>query len=446
MKILIKGGRVISPHIPDVGPPAETPQAPPASQAVDAVMDVLIDGSAIVKIAKNISAPTAKRIDAEGMVVAPGFVDMHTHLREPGREDEETIESGSRSGVKGGYCALVPMANTDPVGDNVEVINFLNAQAEKFAWSHIYPVGAVTRGLKGEAITEIGEFKEAGVVALSDDGRPVSNSKILTLALEYAGMFNLPIISHCEDLHLTDGGCMNEGLNATILGLPGMPAAAEEVMVARDIALARFTGGRVHIAHLSCARSVELVRQAKIEGVKVTAETAPHYFSLTDDAVKTYDTNAKMNPPLRTTEDVEAVRQGLRDGTIDAIATDHAPHTHVEKEVAFIDAPFGIVGLETCLPLVMTKLVEEHVLTLPQAIAKLTLGPARILGLPMGKIEAGARADITVFDPSAEHVVDTNSFECKCRNSPFNGWRLKGRAVHVIVAGQLRLHDGRLAG
>ncbi len=435
MKIFIKGGRVIDPGA----------ESGPAS-GIDAIMDVLIEDSIIAKIGKNIASPKAKLVDASGLVVSPGFIDMHTHLREPGREDEETIASGSRSGIKGGFCALAPMANTNPVADNVEVINFLNAQAEKSAWTHIYPVGAVTHGLEGKTITEIGEFKEAGVVAISDDGRPVTDSKVFSLALEYASMFNLPIISHCEDLHLTEGGCMNEGLNSTILGLPGMPSAAEEVMVARDIALARFTGGSVHIAHVSCARSVEHIRRAKLEGVRVTAETAPHYFSLTDDAVKTYDTNAKMNPPLRTAEDVAAVKEGLRDGTIDAIATDHAPHTHVEKEVAFIDAPFGIVGLETCLPLVITRLVDEGVLSLAQAIAKLTLGPARILNLPMGKIEAGARADITVFDPSHTFAVDTSAFECKCRNSPFNGWHLKGRAMHVIVAGQIRLQDGRLVG
>jgi dihydroorotase len=443
VKILIKGGRVVNP--PGIEKQAE-PKSAEAAPVLDAVMDVLVDGSTIAKIGKNITAPAAKKIDAAGLVVAPGFIDMHTHLREPGREDEETVESGSRSGLKGGYCALTPMANTDPVADNVEVINFLNAQAEKYAWTHINPVGAVTRGLKGETITEIGEFKEAGVVAISDDGQPITNSRIMMLALEYASMFDLPIISHCEDSDLTEGACMNEGLNSTILGLPGMPATAEETMAARDIALARLTGGRVHIAHVSCARTVELVRRAKKEGVNVTAETAPHYFSLTDDAVRTYDTNAKMNPPLRTAEDVEAIKQGLHDGTIDAIATDHAPHTHVEKEVAFIDAPFGIVGLETCLPLILTKLVEEGVLTLPEAIAKLTLGPARILGLPMGKIEAGVRADITVLDPACEITVDTGKFESKCRNSPFNGWRLKGQAVHVVVAGQLRLHDGQLVG
>ncbi|UCD58459.1 MAG: dihydroorotase [Candidatus Hydrogenedentota bacterium] len=429
MKILIKNGRVIDP-----------------ASGTDVIMDVLIERSVIAKMGKNISSPKAKRIDANGLVVAPGFIDMHTHLREPGREDEETIETGSRGGVKGGFCALVPMANTDPVVDNVEVINFLKAQAEKSGWTHIYPVGAVTRGLEGKVITEIGEFKEAGAVAISDDGRPIADSKVVSVALECASMFGLPIISHCEDPYLTEGGCMNEGPTSRALGLPGLPSAAEEIMVARDIALARLTGGRVHIAHASCARSVELVRNAKREGLAVTAETAPHYFSLTDDAVKAYDTNAKMNPPLRTADDVEAIKEGLRDGTIDAIATDHAPHTAHEKGVAFVDAPFGIVGLETCLPLVMTKLVGEGVLTLSEAVSKLTVGPARILNLPTGKIEVGARADITVFDPSCESVVNADAFECKCRNSPFDGWHLRGRAVHVIVGGRLRLHDGRLVG
>jgi dihydroorotase len=429
VNILIKNGRVIDP-----------------SSGTDAVLDVLIEGSVIAEIGKNVSSPNAKRLDARGLVVAPGFIDMHTHLREPGREDEETIESGSRSGVVGGFCALVPMANTDPVADSVDVINFLNRQAEKSAWTHIYPVGAVTRGLEGKNLTEIGALKEAGAVALSDDGHSITDAEVLSMAFECANMYGLPIISHCEDPALSGNGCMNEGLKSKALRLPGMPGAAEEVMVARDIALARLTGARVHIAHVSCARSVELIRSAKREGVGVTAETAPHYFSLTDDAVETSGANAKMNPPLRTADDVEAVKEGLRDGTIDAIATDHAPHTQAEKECAFTDAPFGVVGLETCLPLVMTKLVAGGVLTLPEAVSKMTLGPARILNLPMGRLEAGARADVTVFDPSAEFVVDTDKFECKCRNSPFDGWRLKGRAVHVVVGGRLRLHDGRLVG
>ncbi len=427
MNILVKGGRVIDP-----------------ASGTDAVMDVLIEGSVIAEIGKNLSSSNAKRLDARGLIVAPGFIDMHTHLREPGREDEETIESGSRSGVAGGFCALVPMANTDPVADSVDVIKFLNAQAEKSAWTHIYPVAAVTRGLEGKDLTEIGALKEAGAVALSDDGHPITDAEVLSVALECANMYGLPIISHCEAPALSGNGCMNQGAVAARLGLPGIPPAAEETMVERDIALARRTGGRLHIAHVSCAGSVEHIRSAKREGVKVTAETAPHYFTLTEDAVETSGANAKMNPPLRTADDVEALKEGLRDGTIDAIATDHAPHTQAEKECAFADAAFGIIGLETCLPLVVTKLVDGGVLTLSEAVSKMTVGPARILDLPMGRLEAGARADVTVFDPSAEFVVDAEKLECKCRNSPFDGWRLKGRAVHVVVGGRLRLHDGRL--
>jgi len=272
----------------------------------------------------------------------------------------------------------------------------------------------------------------------------VTDAKVFSVALECADMYDLPIISHCEDPILAEGGCMNEGPICTRLGLNGIPAAAEETMVARDIELARRAGGRLHIAHVSCARSVEHIRAAKREGLRVTAETAPHYFSLTDEAVQEIGTNAKMNPPLRTAADVEAIKEGLRDGTIDAIATDHAPHSQAEKAVDFADAPFGIVGLETCLPLVMTELVDEGALTLPEAIAKLTIGPARILGLPMGRLEPGARADITVFDPSVEFTVDASDFESKSRNTPFDGRRLKGRAMHVIVAGRPRLRDGRL--
>ena len=427
MKILIKNGRVIDP-----------------ASGTDAVMDVLVDGSIVAQIAENISAPGAECIDAGGLVVAPGLIDMHTHLREPGFEHKETIETGSRSGVKGGFCALVPMANTDPVADSVEVIELINKLARESAWTHIYPVAAVTRGLKGKELVQIGDLKDAGAVALSDDGRPVADGEVFSVALECANMYGLPIISHCEDLSLTKGGCMHEGEVSASLGLKGIPAEAEETMVARDIALARLAGGRLHIAHVSCARSVEHIRAAKREGLRVTAETAPHYFSLTDEAVQESGTNAKMNPPLRTAADVEAIKEGLGDGTIDAVATDHAPHTTAEKEVDFSEAPFGIVGFETCLPLVITKLVDEGVLTLPEAIAKLTLAPARILNLPMGRLKAGARADITVFDPAAEVSVDANRFESRSRNTPFDGWRLRGRAMHVIVAGRPKLRDGRL--
>jgi dihydroorotase len=427
MKLIIKNGRVID----------------PASET-DGVMDVLINDSVIAEIAENISAPDAEIIDAGGLVVAPGFVDMHTHLREPGFEHKETIETGSRSGIMGGYCALVPMANTDPIADCVGVINQVMASAKKSAGTHIYPVAAVTLGQKGEDLVQIGDLKEAGVVALSDDGRPVMDGEVLAVALECADIYGLPIISHCEDPTLAAGGCMHEGSVSANLGVRGIPAAAEETMVARDIDLLRRAGGRLHIAHVSCAGSVEHVRAAKSEGLTVTAETAPHYFTLTDEAVQKCGANAKMNPPLRTAADVDAVKEGLRDGTIDAIATDHAPHADSEKAVGLADAPFGIVGLETALSLVITQLVDEGVLTLCQAIARLTLEPAKILNIPMGRLQPGARADITVFDPTAEVVIDANRFESKGRNTPFDGRRLKGQAMHVIVAGEIKLRDGQL--
>lgn len=427
MEILITGGRVID----------------PASE-IDEILDVLVRDSVVAEIGPGISAPNAEPLDADGLVVAPGFVDMHAHLREPGYEAKETIETGSRSGIKGGYCALTPMANTNPIADSVEIINHVKDRAEKSAWTHIYPVAAVTLGLEGKDLAEIGKLKEAGVVALSDDGRPVMDSGVFSVALECAAMYDLPIISHCEDPHLAAGGSMNEGATSKELGYKGIPHSAEENMVERDIELARKANGRLHIAHVSCAGSVELIRAAKSEGVQVTAETAPHYFCLTDEAVKESGANAKMNPPLRTARDVEAIKYGFRDGTIDAIATDHAPHTPEEKARPFEEAPFGIVGLETCLPLVITKLVDEGALPLAEAIARLTIVPARILNLPMGKIEAGARADITVFDPSREIQVDAGAFESKGRNTPFSGWRLKGRAIHVIVAGRIRLRDGHL--
>ena len=427
MKLLLKNGRIIDP-----------------ASGTDAIMDVLVEGSVVVEIAAAISAAEAEIIDADGLVVAPGFIDMHTHLREPGFEHKETIETGSRAGIMGGYCALAPMANTNPIADCVHVIDYVNACANESAWTHIYPIAAVTLGLGGKNLVQIGDLKEAGVVALSDDGRPIEDEEVLAIALECAGMYDLPIISHCEDPALAAGGCMSEGATSAGLGLKGIPAAAEEAMVARDIEILRRAGGRLHIAHVSCAGSVESIRAAKRDGISVTAETAPHYFTLTDEAVQEFGANAKMNPPLRTAADVEAVKEGLRDGTIDAIATDHAPHTEPEKAVGVADAPFGIVGLETALPLALTELVEPGILTLSDAIAKLTVEPARILNLPMGRLKVGARADITIFDPAADVVVDASRFESKGRNTPFDGRCLKGRATHVVVDGGIRLRDGSL--
>ena len=425
MNLLIKNARVLD----------------PASET-DGRMDVLVEGGKIAKMGEGIPEskspplPGGRVIDATGNLLVPGLIDMHCHLREPGLEYKETIESGSRAGAAGGYTSLACMANTLPVNDNRAVTEYILRQAQAKACTHIFPIGAVTKELKGESLAEIGELKEAGVVALSDDGKPLMNAGLLRRALEYARGFGLTIISHCEDLNLTGQGVMNEGFVSTTLGLRGIPNAAEEVMVLRDIALAELTGASLHIAHVSTAGSVRAIRQAKARGVKVTAETAPHYFTLTDEAVRGYDPNTKMNPPLRTTEDVAAVIAGLKDGTLDAIATDHAPQTAIEKDVEFDYAANGIIGLETALPLTL-RLVQEGHLTLMEAIEKLTLKPARILGLDKGRLKVGADADLTLIDPAREQTVEVSQFKSKSRNSPFQGWRLKGFAVLTIVSGRI---------
>jgi dihydroorotase len=369
-------------------------------------------------------------------LLVPGWIDMHCHLREPGHEYKETIASGSRAGAAGGFTSLVCMANTTPVNDNRAVTEYILRQARENGCTHVFPVGAVSQDLKGESLAEMGELKEAGVVAFSDDGKPLMNSAFMRRALEYASDLGVPIISHCEDLHLAGQGVMNEGTVSTILGLGGIPAAAEEVMVLRDIALAELTGAAVHIAHVSTAGSVRALREAKARGANVTAETAPHYFTLTDEAVRGYDPNTKMNPPLRTARDVEAVIAGLRDGTIDAIATDHAPHSAVEKDLEFDYAANGIIGLETALPLSM-KLVHDGHLSLRQVIEKFTVQPARILKLKRGRLEAGACADLTLIDFEREGTIEVKSFRSKSRNSPFQGWRLKGFAALTVVAGRI---------
>jgi dihydroorotase len=427
MKLLIKGGRIVDP-----------------ANGRDLKGDLLVSDSKIEKIGGNLKVKADRTIDAAGLVVAPGFIDMHVHLREPGYEEKETIRTGSMSGAKGGFTSLVPMANTNPTIDNAGMVDFVLKRAEHTAVTRVFPVAAVSKGLEGKQLTEAGELKEAGAVALSDDGRPIADSALMRRALEYVGMFNLPIIVHEEDPELAGNGCMNEGYNSTALGLRGIPRAAEEVMVSRDLSIVELTGGRVHFAHVSTARSVELIRDAKKRGLAVTAETAPHYFSLTDDALKTYNTNAKMKPPLREKEDVAAIKEGLKDGTLDAIATDHAPHTVAEKEVEFDKAPFGIVGLETALALMLTELVHPGVLSLSEAVAKVTVNPARVLGLPLGELREGGPADITIFNPDEQVTVDSSSFASLGRNTPFEGFKLKGRVLYTIVDGIIVLDQGEL--
>jgi dihydroorotase len=420
--LAITGGRVIDPE-----------------SRLDRIAHIFVQDGLIKEISprKTTTRIGAKEvIDAKGKIVVPGLIDMHAHLREPGREDEETIYTGSCAAVAGGFTSVCCMPNTEPPIDNQEAVKFVYAKAKE-AKCKIFCVGAVTKGEKGEELTEILDLVRAGVVAISDDGKPVSSSQVMRNALEYCKMFNLPIISHCEDLNLSSGGVMHEGFVSTSLGMNGIPSIAEEVMVARDLKLAEFTGGRVHIAHVSTQGSVDLIREAKKRGIKVTCETTPHHFTLTDDAVKTFDTNAKVNPPLRTRKDVEAIKKGLKDGTIDSIATDHAPHSVEEKEVEFDFAPFGMVGLETALGLVVTELVNKKILTWPQAIAKLTINPSRILNLKGGRIKRGFPADLTIIDPKASWIVNPSQFKSKSKNSPFGGKKLRGRVCYTIVDGKI---------
>jgi dihydroorotase len=436
MNILFKNARVVDP-----------------GSGIDARMDVLVEAGKIKEMGQGIpeskvlgSAPIRGKsgpspsggevIDCSGKVLVPGLFDMHCHLREPGYEYKETIESGSMAGAAGGYTSLACMANTQPVNDTRAVTDYILRQARERGRAHIFPVGAVTKELKGESLAEIGELKDAGVVALSDDGKPVMNSSLFRRALEYARGFSLPVISHCEDLNLSGQGVMNEGAVSTSLGLRGIPNAAEEVMVLRDMTLADLTGASLHVAHVSTAGSVRAIREAKARGVRVTAETAPHYFTLTDEAVRGFDTNTKMSPPLRTAKDVAAIIGGLKDGTLDAIATDHAPQTAIEKDVEFDYAANGIIGLETALPLTL-KLVHQGHLPLMQAVEKLTLAPARILGLDKGQLEVGGDADLTLIDLEREQTIEVSRFKSKSRNSPFQGLKLKGFAVLTVMAGRI---------
>ena len=430
MKTLLARGRVIDP-----------------SQDLDRVTDVLIEDGRISRIGNNLKPKGSKKadpdlviIDLKGMTVVPGLIDMHTHLRDPGFEYKETVETGSAAAAAGGFTAIACMANTNPINDNRAVTEYIIRKAKTCGLVRVYPIGAISSGLKGATLAEYGDMKAAGAVALSDDGKPVMNSHLMRMALEYAGSLNLPVISHCEDMDLAAGGLMHEGMISTELGLPGIPAIAEEVMIARDILLAGYTNTAIHIAHVSTKGSVDLIRNAKAKGIHVTAETAPHYFTLSDESLQDYDTHLKVNPPLRSPEDVRAIKEGLRDGTIDAIASDHAPHAITEKAVEFEYALSGMIGLETSLSLSL-QLVEEGWLTMTQLVEKMSTNPAKILRIPFGTLNPGATADITIIDTACSWKVDLKCFLSKSRNCPYHGWPMKGKAVMTLVGGETKYHE-----
>ena len=431
MKLVIRGGRVVDP-----------------ANRVDAILDVVIENGKVVQVGRDagrrLAGPGGKGggevevVEAEGLVVCPGFIDLHVHLREPGQEYKETIASGTRAAARGGFASVCCMPNTEPPNDTRSVTDYILERAERDGLVNVFPVGCISRGRKGEELAEIGELVEAGCIGLSDDGSPVMDSLVMRRAMEYASMFNIPVMPHSEDAALAHGGVIHEGRVATELGLRGIPSAAEAVMVARDLLLAELTGCHLHVLHVSAAESVRLIREAKARGVRVTCEATPHHFTLTEEAVRGFRVAAKMNPPLRAAEDLQAIREGRADGTIDAIATDHAPHALVDTEVEFDYAAFGIVGLETAVGLVLTELVGKGALGLADAVAKLTINPARIVRLPgKGHLGVGAEADVTLLDLGREWQVEVTGFSSKGRNSPFQGWRLTGKPVGTIVDGRV---------
>jgi dihydroorotase len=430
MKLLLTGGRIIDP-----------------SQNLDEQTDILIENGKIAEIGGNIdksrinsrksAAEKVTIIDVRGMVVTPGLIDMHTHLREPGFEYRETIRTGSEAAAAGGFTSIACMPNTKPVNDTRSVTEYIKRKAAASNLVNVYPIASISMGSEGNIMTEFRDLKEAGAVAYSDDGKPVTDSSLMRRALEYASSLNMPIISHCEDTCLSAGGSMNEGFASTELGLQGIPHIAEDTMVARDIIIADYTRTTLHIAHVSTAGAVRLIRDAKKRGIRVTAETAPHYFTLTDEALRGFDTFAKVNPPLRTIDDVNAIKDGLNDGTIDAIASDHAPHARTDKEVEFEYAAFGITGLETSLALGL-KLVDDGILTLHQLIFTMSTNPAIILNIPKGTLKIGADADITVIDLAKNWTVDRSTLLSKGKNTPFHGWTMKGKAIVTIMGGEIK--------
>jgi len=419
-RVLIRGGRVVDP-----------------SRIIDAALDLLLADGVVAALGESLEAPEgAEVVDAAGLVVAPGLIDVHVHLREPGGEHKETIASGARAAAAGGFTAVVAMPNTDPPVDSPAAVGFVRAQGLRAGLARVYPSGCITLGQAGEQLTEIGELIGAGAVCITDDGKPVMNAGLLRMALEYSRSFDLPVALHEEELTLSRGGSMNEGIVATRLGLGGIPNAAEDVMIARDLILAELTGARLHVQHVATRGGVELIRAAKAKGVRVTAEGSPHHFTLTDEAVEWYNTNAKMNPPLRAAADRDVVRAGVADGTLDVIATDHAPHHYDEKEQAFEDAPNGIVGLETAVGLAFTELVATGLIDLPTMIERMSCAPARAMSLPGGTLAQGAPGDVTLLDPHLEWTVDPAEFQSRSRNTPFAGRKLRCRAVRTIVGGR----------
>jgi dihydroorotase len=419
-RLLIRRGRVIDP-----------------SQKLDGVTNVLIEDGRVAGFDVPDDA-AAEVIDAANKIVAPGLIDMHVHLREPGREEDETIGTGTAAALAGGFTSIACMPNTEPPIDTQGTVEFIHHQAARAKNCNVFVVACVSKNREGKELAEIGQLVQAGAVAFSDDGAPVYNPELMRRAFEYCRMFDKPVLNHCEVRELTQGGVMHEGLVSMVLGLPGMPAAAEDVMVSRDISLAQATGGKIHIMHVSTAGAVDMVRRAKSRGIRVTTEVCPHHFSLSDESLRSFDSNFKMSPPLRGAEDVEACIAGLRDGTIDVICTDHAPHA-LEKKMRELDqAPFGIVGLETALGLVVTKLIEPGVLDWPSALEKLTMNPAHVLGIDKGTLAIGADADVTIIDPAYEWTVDPSRFRSRSKNTPFARWRLRGRAETVIVGGEVR--------
>ena len=420
MSLLLSGGRVVDP-----------------SQDLDGQADVLIEDGKVVGVGNIPANKNREVIDVGGCVVAPGFVDMHVHLREPGREDKETILTGSRAAAAGGFTSIVCMPNTTPVNDNAAITRFILERAAEAGLVNVYPTGAITVGSQGKQLAEIGEMCSAGIVAVTDDGRPVQNNQVMRRAMEYARIFDIPVMDHCEDLFLAADGCMNEGKASTRLGLRGMSRAAEELHVVRDIILSRITGARVHILHISTRESLDQVRAAKSQGIGVTCEVLPHHFTLTDEDIRNFDTDFKMMPPLREKSDAEAMLEGLADGSIDCLATDHAPHTRLDKEEPFEKAASGVVGMETAIPICWEHLVRAGVVSVSRLVELFSLNPSRILKLGKGTLAEGADADVTVIDPERRQVVDPSSFRSKGRNCPFRGWELRGAPVLTVVGGRV---------